>query len=78
MSHNNNCKQICIKYRSASQGIRGIYSKSRSYCKFCNVILDFNDEIRCPCCNHTLRTHARKKYVGSLKLHSAKSTVNNI
>lgn len=52
------CKGICTKYQVTKQFGKSWYEGGNKMCTVCDIFIRYND-VRCPCCNFSLRTRPR-------------------
>ena len=58
------CDDSCKKYRGKSNSIEGgRYEQGQKRCSECDIFIEW-EGLRCPCCEHLLRTKPR---AGKLK-----------
>ncbi len=60
------CKGICIRFKAIGESIsKGRYIKGQKRCQRCDIYINWNISVFCPCCGTRLRYKPRN---GKLKL----------
>ena len=63
------CKGVCIRFKAKrNHDSPSRYREGQKRCTVCEIFINWNNNIYCPCCNYKLRTRSfrgwemRKKY----------------